>query len=190
MFQRQRQRLEPLILPNKPMHIAAQHGPTRHERCEASYDGGRGYDEPAVGKAVDEAGDCDGGAVADQGREGAGKCHEPEDDPAACHGVPFLCSGGEEAEDALAVYQEQDPEDQGHEQGYDGGDSLGEGEGQEGLEQLALHFVGGGEDLVSVGSWGRGALRVGRRGVCAPGGGGYAAGPGRPCCFWRGRGDG
>ena len=103
---------EALVPVHQAAHVALQDRATGDE-------GGDGADErcgrddgPAVGEAVDEAGEGEERAVADEGRERHGKDEGPEDEPAGRVGAPFFRYGSEQAKDAFVVDEDEDGEDE------------------------------------------------------------------------------
>lgn len=106
VFECESEGFESFILSDQTLDVGGEDGSRGDEGGEGTGYGGGCYYEPTSWEAVDEAGDCYGGAVAYYGGEGAEEGYDPEDYPAAREIFPFLCVGCEGVEDGFVVDQE------------------------------------------------------------------------------------
>ncbi|KFZ04316.1 hypothetical protein V501_09198 [Pseudogymnoascus sp. VKM F-4519 (FW-2642)] len=98
---------EALVFADETVDVFREDGAAGEEGAVGSDYVGAGADEPPF-HAVDEAGDGEGGGVADHGREGGDEDEGEADEPPPGESAPFHGYGGECGEERLGVHDEED----------------------------------------------------------------------------------
>lgn len=75
---------------DETVYVAAKDGAAGVECSDATSHVGGGDNRVAEWETIDEAGDCDAGAVADERREGGDDDQDPDNEPTARKGAPFV----------------------------------------------------------------------------------------------------
>lgn len=111
---------EAAVLADEPVYVRAEDGAARDEGGRRADDRGARDDGPAGGEAEDEAGDGDGRAVPDHGREGRQGRQQEQEDPAPRELPPGLGDGMQGGEDAVREDEEHDGEGEDSEPAHGG----------------------------------------------------------------------